>query len=60
MSQEIVVLMGTVAALGFLYTIFGFDHNLPFIMIFGARRWSIARTSLITFICGLAIIFLGL
>ncbi|MFO7889361.1 MAG: sulfite exporter TauE/SafE family protein [bacterium] len=53
MSNEILVLMGTAASLGFLHTIFGPDHYLPFIMIARARRWSIAKTSLITFLCGL-------
>jgi len=53
MSQEIIVLVGTAASLGFLHTVFGPDHYLPFIMIARARRWSIAKTSLITFLCGL-------
>ncbi len=53
MSNEIMVLMGTAASLGFLHTIFGPDHYLPFIMIARARRWSITKTTLITFLCGL-------
>lgn len=53
MSQEIIVLVGTAASLGFLHTVFGPDHYLPFIMIARARRWSITKTSLITFLCGL-------
>ena len=53
MSNEIIVLMGTAASLGFLHTILGPDHYLPFIMLARARRWSITKTSLITFLCGL-------
>lgn len=53
MSNEILVLMGTAASLGFLHTLFGPDHYLPFIMIARARHWSITKTSLVTFLCGL-------
>ena len=53
MSTETIILMGTAASIGFLHTIFGPDHYLPFIVMAKARKWSIATTSLITFLCGI-------
>lgn len=43
----------TAASIGFIHTIFGPDHYLPFIVMGRARKWSFAKTSLITFLCGL-------
>jgi len=43
----------TALALGLTHTLLGPDHYLPFIVIGRARRWSLARTSLLTFVCGL-------
>ncbi len=53
MSNEIAILVGTAATLGFIHTIIGPDHYLPFIVISKARGWSVAKTALITFLCGL-------
>lgn len=53
MSKELMILMGTAASLGFIHTIFGPDHYLPFIVMSKARQWSIAKTAFITFLCGL-------
>lgn len=39
--------------IGFLHTLFGPDHYVPFIVIGRARRWGLGRTSLLTFACGL-------
>ncbi len=36
-----------------VHTILGPDHYLPFIVIGRARRWSLLRTSALTFVCGL-------
>jgi sulfite exporter TauE/SafE len=43
----------TAAAIGFLHTLIGPDHYLPFIAISGARKWSLAKTGLVTVLCGL-------
>ena len=43
----------TAASIGFIHTIFGPDHYLPFIVMSKARKWSLAKTSLITLLCGL-------
>ena len=48
-----VILAGTAATLGFIHTVVGPDHYLPFIVISKARGWSVAKTAIITFLCGL-------
>jgi len=53
MNSEIVLLCGTAASIGFIHTALGPDHYLPFIMMGRARRWSMAKTAWITFLCGL-------
>ena len=53
MSKELMALYITAASIGFIHTIFGPDHYLPFIVMGRARKWSFAKTSLITFLCGL-------
>jgi ABC-type nickel/cobalt efflux system permease component RcnA len=52
-SVELSVLLITAASIGFLHTLFGPDHYLPFIMMSWARKWSGLRTVVITFLCGL-------
>ena len=43
----------TAASIGFFHTIFGPDHYLPFIVMSRARKWSLPKTALITFVCGI-------
>lgn len=52
MSSELAILSGTAASLGFVHTILGPDHYVPFIVLSRARGWSALRTSFITFACG--------
>jgi sulfite exporter TauE/SafE len=52
MSQEIILLLGTAAFLGFFHTLLGPDHYLPFIVMGKARKWSMLKTSWITLLCG--------
>ncbi len=47
-----VLLLGT-AGVAVLHTLAGPDHYLPFIVMGRARRWSVARTSFWTVLCGL-------
>lgn len=58
------VLYLTAATIGFLHTVLGPDHYLPFIVIAKARRWRLLKTNLITLGCGIAhvgsSIFIGL
>ncbi len=53
MSHELVILMATAASVALIHTLIGPDHYLPFIVLAKARNWSILRTSVITFLCGL-------
>jgi len=53
MAQETLILTATAASLGFLHTLFGPDHYIPFIVMAKARKWSLKKTTTITFLCGL-------
>lgn len=53
MSSEILILIGTAATLGFVHTVLGPDHYLPFIVISRARSWTLPKTLLVSFFCGL-------
>ncbi len=57
LNGEILVLVSTAASIGFLHTITGPDHYLPFIVLSRSRDWSIFKTMSITFLCGLGHIF---
>jgi len=53
MTNEIVALSVTAVSIGFLHTITGPDHYLPFIVLSKARKWSSLKTILITALCGI-------
>ncbi len=53
MLNEIIILAGTAASIGFIHTISGPDHYLPFIVLAKAKRWSALKTAVITFLCGI-------
>lgn len=53
MTQDLWVMAALAASIGFLHTLFGPDHYLPFIMMSRARGWSGHKTALITSLCGL-------
>lgn len=53
MSQEMIILLGTAAFIGFFHTLLGPDHYLPFIVMGKARKWSMVKTSWITVLCGI-------
>lgn len=53
MTSELVVLLITAGMLGFTHTLFGPDHYLPFIVMAKAKKWSLTKTSWITFLCGI-------
>jgi ABC-type nickel/cobalt efflux system permease component RcnA len=52
-SPEMSVLMLGTAGIAILHTLAGPDHYLPFIVMGRARRWSVARTTFWTVLCGL-------
>jgi sulfite exporter TauE/SafE len=53
MTSELAFLAGTAATLGFIHTLIGPDHYLPFIVLARARKWSSLKTAVITILCGL-------
>jgi nickel/cobalt exporter len=53
MEGSVILLAGTAVTIGFIHTLVGPDHYLPFIVMGEARQWTIRRTMLITFLCGL-------
>ena len=52
MPDALTTLTITAASIGFLHTLLGPDHYLPFIAMSRARQWSPARTALVTVLCG--------
>ena len=52
-SDQVLVIAGTAATLGFVHTLLGPDHYLPFIVMSRARKWSLRKTLFISFLCGL-------
>jgi ABC-type nickel/cobalt efflux system permease component RcnA len=53
MTNETLALAGTAATIGFVHTLLGPDHYIPFIAMSKARGWNAAKTGLITFLCGI-------
>ncbi|MBT8043087.1 MAG: hypothetical protein KJN67_03125 [Pontiella sp.] len=53
MTDAVSILAGTAALIGFGHTLAGPDHYLPFIVMGKARKWSLAKTMWITFLCGI-------
>lgn len=51
--MDLYLLITSAATIGFLHTLFGPDHYLPFIALAGAGKWSKQKTIFITTICGL-------
>ncbi len=53
MTQELGTLLAAAGSIGFIHTLLGPDHYLPFIVLSWARKWSAARTAVITLLCAL-------
>ena len=53
MDNSIALLSVTAISIGFIHTILGPDHYLPFIVLSQAKKWSLRKTMIITFLCGL-------
>src|SRR4030042_5605798 len=53
MSHETLLLVATAFSLGFVHTLAGPDHYLPFVAMSRARKWTLPKTLWITFGCGL-------
>ncbi|MEN6310955.1 MAG: sulfite exporter TauE/SafE family protein [Acidobacteriota bacterium] len=52
-SREIWMLAATAASIGFIHTVIGPDHYLPFIVISRARKWTLRKTLFVSFLAGL-------
>jgi nickel/cobalt transporter (NicO) family protein len=53
MNSSIALLSVTAISLAFVHTILGPDHYLPFIVLSQAKKWSMRKTMIITFFCGI-------
>lgn len=53
MSGDIYLLTITAASIGFIHTLIGPDHYLPFIMMAKAGKWSKFKTIWLTILCGI-------
>jgi len=52
MNTSIALLSVTAISIGFIHTLLGPDHYLPFIVLSHAKKWSLKKTMFITFLCG--------
>jgi nickel/cobalt exporter len=53
MNDSIALLSVTAISIGFIHTILGPDHYLPFIVLSQAKKWTLKKTMFITFLCGI-------
>jgi sulfite exporter TauE/SafE len=64
MNNSLAILSIAAISIGFLHTVLGPDHYLPFIVLSQAKKWSRRKTMIITFFCGvghvLSSVILGL
>ncbi|MFO1394441.1 MAG: sulfite exporter TauE/SafE family protein [Steroidobacteraceae bacterium] len=52
MGIDLGLLLLTAASIGFVHTLLGPDHYLPFVAMSAARRWTPRRTYWVTALCG--------
>ena len=52
MNDSIALLSVTAISIGFIHTILGPDHYLPFIVLSQAKKWTLRKTMIVTFFCG--------
>ncbi len=52
-DTTLIILLGSALSIGFIHTLIGPDHYLPFIVMSKARNWTARRTLFVTFVCGL-------
>jgi nickel/cobalt exporter len=53
MDATLGILLTTAITIGFVHTLIGIDHTLPFVVLGRAQGWSLRRVLLITGLCGL-------
>jgi len=52
MNEGLTVLLSTAIGIGFLHTLIGVDHSLPFVVLGRAQGWSVRKLLTITTLCG--------
>ena len=57
MDGPLIILATTAVTIGFIHTLIGPDHYLPFIVISEAKKWSLRKTLFVTFLCGIGHVF---
>ncbi len=57
MTATLLTLSFTAITIAFFHTAAGPDHYLPFIVLQRSRRWSLARTLMLTVVCGFGHVF---
>ena len=53
MSNELYLLTLTAASIGFLHTLLGPDHYIPFIVMAKAGKWTLRKTVIVTILSGI-------
>jgi len=53
MHDSLPILLITAVSIGFMHTILGPDHYIPFIVMAKARKWTLPKTIWITVLCGI-------
>lgn len=53
MHSELAILLTTAFSIGFIHTLIGPDHYLPFIVIGRARNWKLNKILTVTVLCGI-------
>lgn len=53
-ETSVAVLLTTAISIGFVHTLIGVDHSLPFVVLGRARGWTLRKVLAITAACGLA------
>lgn len=52
MNESLYLLTLSAASIGFIHTLIGPDHYLPFALLARARNWPLKKTLSVTFLCG--------
>ncbi|HAM63225.1 MAG: hypothetical protein A2Y20_06765 [Firmicutes bacterium GWF2_51_9] len=50
--NEVSYLLGTAAFIGTVHTVIGVDHYLPFVALSKANTWTMRKTMIVVFVCG--------
>lgn len=53
MQQDLTLLLISAASIGFIHTLIGPDHYLPFIVMSKSGQWSLRKTTVVTILCGI-------